>query len=177
MINGYFDVLKSPEKKYKKGKTRELYGSVKKNWKSIQNCWKESGKLCWKDRFLTGLIFLKKDYCKLFFVWENEDNARAVYQQEGLRYLLPNLYNSNDFNRKQDGKILGLPNNNMGMNSKKPYLHHYSRKVTVPYLLDQDETLLQMQLFDYLSGFAAKDKVNVYVCPDDAIRIKAFRNR
>ena len=64
----------------------------------------------------------------------------------------------------------------MGMNSKKPYLHHYSRKVTVPYLLDQDETLLQMQLFDYLSGFAAKDKVNVYVCPDDAIRIKAFRN-
>ena len=45
------------------------------------------------------------------------------------------------------------------MNSKKPYLHHYSRKVTVPYLLDQDETLLQMQLFDYLSGFAAKDKV------------------
>ena len=58
----------------------------------------------------------------------------------------------------------------MGMNSKKPYLHHYSRKVTVPYLLDQDETLLQMQLFDYLSGFAAKDKVNVYVCPDDAKR-------
>ncbi len=29
VINGYFDVLKSPEKKYKKGKTRELYGSVK----------------------------------------------------------------------------------------------------------------------------------------------------
>ncbi len=68
---------------------------------------------------MTGLIFLKKDYCKLFFVWENEDKTRAVYQQEGLRYLLPNLYNSNDFNRKQDGKILGLPNNNMGMNSKK----------------------------------------------------------
>ncbi len=29
VINGYFDVLKSPEKKIKKGKTRELYGSVK----------------------------------------------------------------------------------------------------------------------------------------------------
>ena len=29
VINGYFDVLKSSEKKYKKGKTRELYGSVK----------------------------------------------------------------------------------------------------------------------------------------------------
>lgn len=57
VINGYFDVLKSPEKKYKKGKTRELYGSVKENWgKSIQNCWKEP-KLCWKDRLLAGLIF------------------------------------------------------------------------------------------------------------------------
>ena len=177
VINGYFDVLKSPEKKYKKGKTRELYGSVKEKLGEVDSELLERiRKIVLERQAFGGIDFSKKDYCKLFFVWENEDKTRAVYQQEGIRYLLPNLYNSNDFNRKQDGKILGLPNNNMGMNSKKPYLHHYSRKVTVPYLLDQDETLLQMQLFDYLSGFAAKDKVNVYVCPDDAIRIKAFRN-
>ena len=177
VINGYFDVLKSPEKKYKKGKTRELYGSVKEKLGEVDSELLERiRKIVLERQVFDGIDFSKKDYCKLFFVWENEDKTRAVYQQEGIRYLLPNLYNSNDFNRKQDGKILGLPNNNMGMNSKKPYLHHYSRKVTVPYLLDQDETLLQMQLFDYLSGFAAKGKVNVYVCPDDAIRIKAFRN-
>ncbi len=177
VINGYFDVLKSPEKKYKKGKTRELYGSVKEKLGEVDSELLERiRKIVLERQVFDGIDSSKKDYCKLFFVWENEDKTRAVYQQEGLRYLLPNLYNSNDFNRKQDGKILGLPNNNMGMNSKKPYLHHYSRKVTVPYLLDQDEALLQMQLFDYLSGFAAKDKVNVYVCPDDEIRIKAVRD-
>ena len=110
---------------------------------------------------MTGLIFLKKITVSCFLSGKMKIKRELFINRQGLRYLLPNLYNSNDFNRKQDGKILGLPNNNMGMNSKKPYLHHYSRKVTVPYLLDQDETLLQMQLFDYLSGFAAKDEVNV----------------
>lgn len=53
--------------------------------------------------------FSKKDYCKLFFVWENEDKTRAVYQQEGLRYLLPNLYNSNDFTESRMEKFWDFP--------------------------------------------------------------------
>ena len=119
VINGYFDVLKSSEKKYKKGKTRELYGSVKEKLGEVDSELLERiRKIVLERQVFDGIDFSKKDYCKLFFVWENEDKTRAVYQQEGLRYLLPNLYNSNDFNRKQDGKILGLPNNNMGMNSK-----------------------------------------------------------
>lgn len=115
VINGYFDVLKSPEKKYKKGKTRELYGSVKEKLGEVDSELLERiRKIVLERQVFDGIDFSKKDYCKLFFVWENEDKTRAVYQQEGLRYLLPNLYNSNDFNRKQDGKILGLPNNNRG---------------------------------------------------------------
>ena len=56
-----------------------------------------------------GIDSSKKDYCKLFFVWENEDKTRAVYQQEGLRYLLPNLYNSNDLTESRMEKFWDFP--------------------------------------------------------------------
>lgn len=90
VINGYFDVLKSPEKKYKKGKTRELYGSVKENWgKSIQNCWKESGKLCWKDRLLAGLIFLKKITVSCFLSGKMKIKRELFINRKGFDICFP----------------------------------------------------------------------------------------
>ena len=51
----------------------------------------------------------------------------------------------------------------MGMNSKKPYLENKTRKVKVPYLLNQQKALLQSQFFDYLLGEVSKGKYNFYV--------------
>ena len=79
---------------------------------------------------------------------------------------MPNLYNSNDYNVSVEGSILGLPNNNMGMNSKKPYLANRTRKVETPYLLDQKNAKLQNLLFDYLSGSLAKGRANIYFADD-----------
>ena len=177
VINVYFDALESSGKKYKQRKDRELYDSVKQELGEIDSeLLGKIRKIVLEKQVFDGIDFAEKGYCKLFFVWENEEKTRTLYKQEGLRYLIPKMYVNNDFNISQDEKILGVPNNNMGMNSDKPYLHHYSRKMSVPYLLSQNEVFLQMQLFDYLYGFAAKDKVNVYVCSDDAIRIKAVRD-
>ena len=59
--------------------------------------------------------------------------------------------------------IVGLPNDNMGMNSKKPYLENKTRKVKVPYLLDQESALLQSKFFDYLFGQVSKKRFHIYV--------------
>ena len=57
---------------------------------------------------------------------------------------------------------MGMPNNNLGLNSKKPYLVNHSRKISVPYLLNQKDVLLQAKFYDVLMGFASKGQVNIY---------------
>ena len=75
----------------------------------------------------------KKDYLKIFFeVFEvgEEDNKknRELFIQEDNRYIFPNIYNSNDYNVEVEGKIQGIPDNNMGKNAKKPFLAIKTRK-------------------------------------------------
>ena len=86
-----------------------------------------------------------------------------LYRKEGSRYTQPNLYNNNDFNRVENGNIVGLSNDNMGMNSKKPYLANKTRKVQEPYLLTRREADLQGKFFDYLYGNVVKGRPNVYL--------------
>lgn len=66
-----------------------------------------------------------------------------------------------------------MPNNNLGLNSKKPYLENKSRKLKVPFLFNETEVLLQKKFFDYMLSLASKGKVNVYI-NDEGIR--AFKN-
>ena len=54
-----------------------------------------------------------KDYLKIFF-----EAPMEQYQRENDRYLVPNIYNSNDYNLEVEGEVYGLPNNNLGMNAK-----------------------------------------------------------
>lgn len=111
-----------------------------------------------------------KDYLKIFFEYPIED-----YKREGTRYLLPNIYNNNDFNINIGEEMLGLPNDNMGLNAKKPYLENKTRKITVPYLANNEDVLLQKKFFDYLMNYAVVGKVNVYVSNMDN-EIKAYEN-
>ena len=106
---------------------------------------------------MTSILDNPKEYLKIFI-----DADDFEYERESNRYLLPNIYNSTEYNIKCDDKILGLPNDNMGLNSKKPYLKNHSRKVSVPYLLDNETVLKQKRLFDYLSNAAAKNRVNIF---------------
>ena len=112
----------------------------------------------WKDINLE-----KKNYVKLFFVYQEEEKTKEIYKIESERYLIPNIYNNNNFNMEFEKGIVGLPNDNMGMNSKKPYLENKTRKVKVPYLLDQESALLQSKFFDYLFGQVSKKRFHIYV--------------
>ena len=67
--------------------------------------------------------FSKKDYLKVFFETEHENVER-----EERRYLLPNIYNNNDYNVEIDNEIYGLPDNNQGMNAKSHILPQRQEK-------------------------------------------------
>lgn len=175
IIDNYYDTLKNPlEKKYKKSKEaskiyqkfEEDYGVV--NITLLEKCRSWIKQHIFSIDKLVNVDLGKKEYLKIFFeVFEanEEDNKknRELFIQEDNRYIFPNIYNSNDYNVEVDGKIQGIPDNNMGMNAKKPFLSIKTRKNPASYLLDGDTALLQKQFFEYLMNFATNGKNNIYV--------------
>ncbi|WP_346938640.1 type I-B CRISPR-associated protein Cas8b/Csh1 [uncultured Clostridium sp.] len=161
IIDGYYDILLNPYIKYPKSKANanEVYKSLETEIGEVDKVLVEKVKTWIKENiFELGNQYTGKDYLKVFFEYGEDD-----YIREGKRYLGPNIYNSNDFNIKIDGEIFGLPNNNMGMNAKKPYLENKTRKVKVPYLIDSGEVMLQKKFFDYLLNEVTLGKVNIYL--------------
>ncbi|MEG0295174.1 MAG: type I-B CRISPR-associated protein Cas8b/Csh1 [Clostridium sp.] len=159
IIDNYYNILANPYIKYTKPKAKKIYESVEEEIGSVDVQILESIRNWIKDNiFELGIEIKGKDYLKLFF-----DFPREEYRREGKRYSIPNIYNSNDFNIVVSEEILGLPNDNMGLNSKKPYLENKTRKVRVPYLIDSEEVLLQRKLFDYLMNLSSVGLNNVYI--------------
>lgn len=180
IMENYYTILEEPIKKYKNSKKAiQLYKEVEESYGIVD---KKHLRLCqkWIEHHIFSLENLKisisgKDYLKLFFLFSDPKEMIPEYIKEGNRYLLPNIYNSNDYNRVLYNEVYGLPNNNMGMNSKKPYLEHKTRGNPMPYLLNGEQVLLQKKFFDYLMNFAAEGKVNVYIDPEEK-KIKAYPN-
>lgn len=164
VMKNFFNILRNPIVKYeKKAKSRELYKNIEEKLRQVDiDLIDKIENYVFNHDIFEDIDMTKKNYVKVFFIFTDRDKTIAYYKQESERYLLPNLYNSNDYNYNDDGVILGLPNNNMGMNSKKPYLENKTRKVKVPYLLNQQKALLQSQFFDYLLGEVSKGKYNFY---------------
>lgn len=144
----YYDILSDPQKKYKKKKkSLELYNSIIEpiNDKNLTWC---------KEYILKNLpdiiSSLEKidfnNYVKIFF-----DLPIEEYEIESKRYLVPNLFNSNDYNKMIDDDIYGLTNNNMGLNAKKPYLEHKTMVNNLPCLIKSSDTLIHKKFFDWLS--------------------------
>lgn len=164
VLNGYYDVLAEPRVKYKKKESLRLYEEIETALGTVDG--QELGKIKdWMNENFFRMEFdtSKKDYLKLFFIYSDEQKTRVLFEKEGKRYTIPNLYNSNDFNQFIDGETYGLPNDNLGMNAKKPYLGSLSKRVQVPYLLGREDVLLQGKFYDYLMGLAAKGRYNIYL--------------
>lgn len=164
IIDGYYDVLEHPEKKCKKTKALSIYEKLESEIGQVDIETLHKNKE-WIQEHIFSMNELgldidmgKKDYLKIFFEAEKEE-----YQREGNRYFIPNIYNSNQYNVNVNDKILGLPDNNQGMNMKKPFLSVKTRKSIAPYLLNKEEVMLQKQFFDYLMNFAMVGKYNVYL--------------
>lgn len=171
-IDGYYAVLKDPYRKYTKNNDKALYQQVEQQIGEVDT--EKLDMICqWiKSNFRTFLenemIDLNgKDYLKLFFVENDKEQTKQRFKQEGMRYLLPNIYNKNDYNQTCVNGIKGLPGNNMGMNAKKPYLDNKTRKQKMPCMLDLEKAQLRVQFFDYLEGQASKGKNDIYIDLDE----------
>jgi len=160
IIDTYYAVLSNPSIKYSKSKNAtKIYESVEEEFGKVDvNTLEKINKWIKEYIFNLNIDVTGKDYLKIFFEYPMED-----YKREGKRYLIPNIYNSNDFNITVKEDIYGVPNDNMGLNAKKPYLENKTRKITVPYLANNADVLLQKKFFDYLMNFAAIGRVNVYI--------------
>lgn len=174
IIDGYFETLKDPvEKKYKKsGEACRIYEIFEAEEGKVDIESLERNRLWIKAHIfsLEDIDMGRKDYLKVFF--EAED---AVYEREGRRYSQPNIFNSNDYNVEIENIVYGLPDNNLGMNPKKPLLSFKTRKVSASYLLDNNEVILQKKFFDYLLNLVSSGKYHVYIDTEQK-KIKGYRN-
>ena len=167
VVDGYYNILHAPEIKYTKPEARKLYkqavaelGEPDRETLAKISTWI----IEWlKKPDILPVDLSGKDYLKLFFVYNDEKKTKELYEKENKRYIIPNLYNNNDYNVKTGSTILGMPSNNMGLNAKKPFLENKNRKTAAPYLIDMNRAILQSQFFDYLWGHACKGNLNVYI--------------
>ena len=165
IIDGYYRILSDPlENKYKKSKeASRIYKDFEQKNGTVDLGLLENNKTWIKENIfkideVAEIDMTKKDYLKIFFEADETD-----YVREDNRYILPHIYNSNDYNVEINGKIFGIPNDNYGMNAKKPFLSIKTRKNPAGYLLNGEKVLLQKQFFDYLMNLASAGKYNVYI--------------
>lgn len=168
IIDGYYAVLNDPvNQKYKKSKEAvTIYDLFVREEGEVDQKQVEEKKNWIKEHIfsLQGVDWEKKDYLKLFF-----EADKSEYEREGRRYFLPNIYNCNDYNIEIEQVVYGLPDNNLGMNAKKPFLSIKSRKYPASYLLDGEQVLLQKKFFDYLMNLVSAGFYHIYV---DTVRKK-----
>ncbi|KID48418.1 hypothetical protein C095_09080 [Fusobacterium necrophorum subsp. funduliforme B35] len=164
IIWNYRNIIENPKEKYK-GKGKEIYENIEKNLPKLEK--KTVGNIfSWIEKNVNENLLLedkRKDYLKIFFITEDREKSLQSMKEEHKRYILPNIYNSNDYNVKINEEIWGLSSNNMGLNSKKPYLEHKTRKNSVPYLINMEEALLQYKLYRYLLSLAKMGKIYIYI--------------
>ena len=169
IIDKYYDILKNPlEEKYMKNKKTKTSSQIYRNFEQKNGCIDliqlEANRKWIKEHiFIIDKLFVeidmtRKDYLKIFF-----EEDEQIYEKENNRYILPNIYNKNEYNVNIEGDIYGIPDNNITMNDNKPFLFIKTRKNSAGYLLDNKRVLLQKQFFDYLLNQASIGKYNVYV--------------
>lgn len=165
-IDRYFDILSNPRVKYKNAKDSKMYDYIfpvvgEVNQEKLEQCrnWIKQHIFNMQD---LGIDISGKNYLKVFF-----EDDRDLYINEEKRYLMTKIYNKNDYNIDIDEQIYGLPNDNLALNSKKPYMEHKTRKNVVPYLITPEEAATQRKFFDYLMNEANRGYTNIFFDSDE----------
>lgn len=125
-----------------------LINSIEKIVAFIKGLDKESG-------------FSNKEYVKVF-IESDENSAEDInnYIRESNRYFLPKVFNNNKENVLIGNDIYGLSNENMGLNSKKPYLEMKNTKFKVPYRVPLNDAVRNHRLMEWIDN-ARDDKSSI----------------
>lgn len=153
-IEKYYSILSSIGKEDKKA--LEILKNA--NLPELDNNLLEACK-SWLLENLDSILQVVKDnpptngsYLKIFFY---QDIIK--YENECRRYLLPKIFNKNDYNTEEDGKICGLSNFNMGLNAKKPYLELMSTQFEVPFRISIDNSIVLKCFFEWITDYKTSD--------------------
>ncbi|QYR67361.1 hypothetical protein JY401_09365 [Fusobacterium animalis] len=171
IIEGYKKNLLNPEEKYNSKEAKELYKNIAEKLSKIEKDIVEDIFLWIEDNVNENLLDNdnKKDYLKIFFVEDNLDKSLELFRNEHKRYLIPNIFNSNDYNKRIGETIYGLSNNNMGLNAKKAFLENKTRRISTPYLVNTDEILLQYAFYNYLLPEVKQGNYFIYFLENEII--------
>lgn len=171
IIEGYKKNLLNPEEKYNSKEGKELYKNIAEKLPKIEKDIVEDIFLWIEDNVNENLLENdnKKDYLKIFFVEDNLDKSLELFRNEHKRYLIPNIFNSNDYNKRIGETIYGLSNNNMGLNAKKAFLENKTRRISTPYLVNTDEILLQYAFYNYLLPEVKQGNYFIYFTENEII--------
>ena len=171
IIEGYKKNLLNPEEKYNSKEGKELYKNIAEKLPKIEKDIVEDIFLWIEDNVSENLLENdnKKDYLKIFFVEEDLDKSLELFGDEHKRYLIPNIFNSNDYNKRIGETIYGLSNNNMGLNAKKAFLENKTRRISTPYLVNTDEILLQYAFYNYLLPEVKQGNYFIYFTENEII--------
>ncbi|PGH25911.1 hypothetical protein [Fusobacterium animalis] len=171
IIEGYKKNLLNPEEKYNSKEAKELYKNIAEKLSKIEKDIVEDIFLWIGDNVNENLLDNdnKKDYLKIFFVEDNLDKSLELFRNEHKRYLIPNIFNSNDYNKRIGETIYGLSNNNMGLNAKKAFLENKTRRISTPYLVNTDEILLQYAFYNYLLPEVKQGNYFIYFSENEII--------
>ena len=112
------------------------------------------------------------NYLKIFFI-DSEDR----YINESSRYMIPKLYNSNDYNTYVNDILYGLPGDNMQLNPKKPSLKQMTRKNYCPILLTLEDALIQYKFFSYLENLSSRGENVLYVNDEGFYTYEQIKDR
>jgi len=138
---------------YKKFKKKEEV-AILKNYQSFLKSCKRKKDLAKKYRFIedniVSIVKIAKDndvenYIKIFF-----DAPIEQYKQESEIYYAIKIFNDISYSQKLNNLVFGLSDSNMGLNAKKPYLEHKTKKTTAPFMILDSEALLVKKFFDWL---------------------------
>lgn len=165
-IDRYFDALKNPKAKYKNKQDQQLYKYIAEQLGEVDQTALEEKRTWIKTHIFLldnlNLEFNKKNYLKIFF-----EADRESYLEEERRYLTVKIFNNNEYNVEIEHQIYGLPNDNLGLNAKKPFLKNRTRKVSTPYLITPEEAILQRKFFDYLMNKANAGETDIFLDFDE----------
>ncbi len=85
------------------------------------------------------------NYIKIFF-----DKPIEEYIKESEIYYSIKIFNKIEYTKILNEKIIGLPDSNMVLNDKKPYLQHKTRKIIEPFMISNHDALMIKRFFDWL---------------------------
>ncbi len=137
-------------KKFNKAKEKEILETFKEQLQDRSRRKDIVKKYRWIRDNIASIVELAKEheaknYIKIFF-----DEPIEKYIEESEIYYAIKIFNDISFSKKIEDKVFGLSDSNMGLNSKKPYLEHKTRKEKAPFLIKKEDALLAKKFFDWL---------------------------